>query len=170
MRKTKMTVLMKSVACKCRRLLAQKKSSIQFSLPYAFSGLYCHDRRLERLLCRLARRASLKMHPGNIIRIAVRRRNRMRDLEKFFQIQPAHWIQLRIAWCGPAGFERDALEMMRGLGYRCEEWIGENGSWPQLGAFSFGTKRLLKFLFWTQRRKAIQKCDLLIPVMEPEQQ
>ena len=169
MRKTKMSALMKSIARGCRTLLAQKESSLQLSLPFPLTRLHCHDRRMERLLCRLARKASLKVHPGKTIRIAVRQRGRMRDLEKFFEIQPAHWIQLRIAWSGPAGFERDARDLMRGLGYRCEEWIGENGSWPQLGAFSFGTKRLLKFLFWAQRQKDIQKCDLLIPVMEPEQ-
>jgi hypothetical protein len=39
-----------------------------------------------------------------------------------------------------------------------------------LGAFSFGTRRLLKLVFWSQWRDNIQKCELLIPVMQSSSQ
>jgi hypothetical protein len=160
---------MHGIVRRCSKLLAQKKSSMHISLPFGTSRLSWNDRRLETLLCRLAHKASLEVNPGKTIRIAVRPRTKMRGLEKFFQICPSHWIQLRIAWCGPDGFDMDARELITGLGYRCEEWIGASGSWPQLGAFSFGARRLVKFLFWVRREKNLQQCDLLIPIMEPEQ-
>jgi hypothetical protein len=167
MREMNFTILMQDVVLRCNKLLSRTGSTIQLSLPYALSKLLWHDRSLERLLERLTYQASLAVDPGKHVRIAVRQRKRMRDLEKFLGIHPSHWIQLRIARQGPSGFEGDARQILEDLGYCCEEWIGVKGSWPQMGAFSFGTKHLLKLVFWTQWHNNVQQCELLIPVMQP---
>ena len=71
--------------------------SIQLSHPFPSSKLLWPDRSLERLVERLTLQASLAVDPGKPVRIAIRQRRKMRDMEKFFEIQPSHWIQLRIA-------------------------------------------------------------------------
>ena len=166
MREMNLTASMQGVVLRCNRLLSRTGSSVQLSKPFTSSKLLWPDRSLERLVERLTFQASLAVDPGRPVRIAIRQRKKMRDLEKFFGIHPSHWIQLKIARRGPAGFEGNAREILEDLGYSCEEWIGTNGSWPQLGAFSFGTKRLLKLVFWAQWHNNVQKCELLIPVMQ----
>jgi hypothetical protein len=91
----------------------------------------------------------------------------MRGLEKFFQIYPSHWIQLKITQRGPLGLDAGAREVLENSGFRCDEWIGAKESWPQLGFFSYGTKRLLKLACYLQRRRITQTCELLIPVITP---
>jgi hypothetical protein len=167
MKEMNLTKLMRSVVLRCNRLLRRTGSSIKLSLPFALCKLLWHDRSLEGLIERLTVRASLAVDPGSPVQITVRQRKKMRDLEKFFGIRPSHWIQLQIARRGPAGLEKDARQILEDLGYSCEEWIGAEGSWPQLGAFSFGSKRLLKLVFWAQWHNNVQKCELLIPVIQP---
>ena len=170
MRKIHLTASMQGVILRCNKLLSRTGSSIQLSNPFSSSKLFWPDRRLEKLVERLTFQASLAVDPGKPVRVAIRQRKQMRDLEKFFGIHPSHWIQLRIARQGPEGFEGAALQILEDLGYFCEEWIGAEGSWPQLGVFSFGTRRLLKLVFWSQWRDNIQKCELLIPVMQSSSQ
>ena len=158
---------MQGVVLRCNKLLSRTGSSIQLSHPVPTSKLRWPDRNLEKLVERLTVEASLAVDPGKPVRIAIRQRKKMRALEEFFEIQPSHWIQLRIARRSPQGFEGDARQILEDLGYYCEEWIGAKGSWPQLGAFSFGRKRLLKLVFWSQRHNNVQKYELLIPVMQP---
>ena len=166
MRKIHLTASMQGVILRCNKLLSRTGSSIQLSNPFPHSKLFWPDRRLEKLVERLTFQASLAVDPGKPVRVAIRQRKQMRDLEKFFGIYPSHWIQLKIARRGPEGFEGAAQQILEDLGYFCEEWIGAKGSWPQLGAFSFGTRRLLKLVFWSQWRDNTQKCELLIPVMQ----
>jgi len=169
MRETNIAALTQCIVRLSRKSLAKKEASIQLSLPAAPASFLWHDGSLEALVHRIARKASLEVSPKRTIRIKVCQKTKMRSLENFFQIRPERWVELSISWCGPAaGFEIDIREMIANLGYRCEEWIGANESWPQLGAFSFGTKRLLKLLFWVQRQKNVQRCDLLIPVANLE--
>lgn len=166
MRKIHLTASIQGVILRCNKLLSRTGSSIQLSNSFSYSKLFWPDRRLEKLVERLTFQASLAVDPGKPVRVAIRQRKQMRDLEKFFGIHPSHWIQLRIARPGPEGFEEAALQILEDLGYFCEEWIGAKGSWPQLGVFSFGTRRLLRLVFWSQWRNNIQKCELLIPVMQ----
>jgi hypothetical protein len=167
MREMNLAKVMRGIVFRCNRLVSRTGSSIELSLPPYSSKLFWQDRSLEKLLERVTVQALSAVEPGKSVRIAVRQRKRMRDLEKFFEIQPSHWIQLRIARRGPAGLERDTRRIMEDLGYCCEEWIGANGSWPQLGAFSLRSRRLLKLLVCAHWHNDIHKCELLIPVIQP---
>jgi hypothetical protein len=156
---------MYGIARRCKKLISRTGSFVLLSLPRESFKLLWHDRSLETLLERLTFQASVAVDPGKPVRIVMRQRKRMRDLESFFGIHPSHWIQLKIARQGPAGLEGDARKIMEDLGYCCEEWIGADGSWPQMGAFSCGTMRLMKLVFWVQWRNGVQDCELLIPII-----
>jgi len=162
-----LTALMQGIVLRCNKSLAKTGSFIQLSLPSHLTNFFWHDRSLEKLLKRLVCQASLAVDRGAPIRIAVRQKAKMRGLEKFFQVYPSHWIQLKITQRGPLGLEPGAREVLEDSGFRCDEWIGAKESWPQLGFFSSGTKPLLKLACYLQRRRITQTCELLIPVMTP---
>jgi hypothetical protein len=166
MKEMNLRTLMQGIVQRCNKSLARTGSSIQLSLPLSVSTFYWHDRSLEKLLRQLTSMASLAVDPGNPIHIAVSQKKKMRGLETFFRIQPSHWVQMRIAQRGRAGFEEDARWLMSNLGYHCEEWIGANGTWPQMGAYSTGRKRLLKLVLVIQWQKNTQLFELLIPVAQ----
>jgi hypothetical protein len=139
-------------------------SPVHLSLPPNLSRFLWHDRSLETLIERFIHWASTISHAAGPVRIAVRQKAKMQDLEKFFGIPSCHWIQLRIQWRGLAGFDGDARRILEDLGYRCEEWVGVEDSPQQLGAFYLGTDKEPKLVFWTDSRRDSHKCDLLIPV------
>lgn len=159
--------LMQSVVQQRNKFLAQTGSRIRLSLPVPVSSFYWHDRSLEKLLRQLTSMASLAVDSGKPVHIAVSQKKKMRGLETFFRIQPSHWIQLRITGRGPAGFEKEARQLLADLGYYCEEWIGADGSWPQLGAYSTGRKGLLKLVFVARWQRNTQTYELLIPIAQP---
>jgi len=167
MEEMNLTALMQGIVLRCNKSLAKTGSFIQLSLPSHSAKFFWHDRSLEKLLKRLVCRASLAVDCGKPIRISVRQKAKMRGLEKFFQIYPSHWIQLKITQRCPLGLETGAREALEDSGFRCDEWIGAKESWPQLGVFSYGTKHLLKLACYLQRRRITQTCELLIPVITP---
>ncbi len=160
-----LTVLMQGIVLRCNKSLAKAGSGIQLSLPFNLSNFFWHDRSLGQLLERIVCQASRNVDSGTPIRIAVRQKAKMSGLAKFFQIYPSHWIQLKITRRGPLGLEAGVREMLEDSGFRCDEWIGAEESWPQLGFFSYGTKHLLKVACYLQRRRSTQTCELLIPVL-----
>jgi hypothetical protein len=166
MKEMNLRTLMQDIVQRCNKSLARTGSSIQLSLPSTVSTFYWHDQSLEKLLRQLTTMASLAVDPGNPIHIAVSQKKNMRGLETFFRIQPSHWIQMRIAQRGRAGFEEDARRLMSNLGYHCEEWIGANGTWPQMGAYSAGRKRRLKFVLVIQWQQNTQQFEVLLPVAQ----
>ena len=168
MKRISVPALMKRLVYRNKGVPPHSDAFIRLSLPPELSGLWLTDQRLEKLIRHLAHRVSTAVAPGDSVRIAVRRRSKMRSLERFFKIRPAHWLLLKFVWRGSAGFEGRAQELMADLGFRCEEWIGMSGSWPQLGAYSLGRGGSLKLVFWAQWHRNIQRCDLLIPVIHEE--
>jgi len=145
-------------------LVAGIGSPVHLSLPPNLSRFPWQDRSLEALIERFLHRASSISQPARPVRIAVRRKAKMPDLEKFFGIPSSYWIQLRIQWRGSAGFDGGARRILEDLGYRCEEWVGVEDSGQQLAAFCLGTGKEPKLVFWTDSRRESHKCDLLIPV------
>jgi hypothetical protein len=161
-----LTALLAKTVLRLNRMGARVGSSIQLSLSRNLSRFAWYDRSLERLIEKLIHYASVINHPGRPVRIAVCRKARLLDLEKFFDIHPIHWVQLHIDLEAP-GFERGARQIFEDHGYRCEEWVGVEDSPQQLGAFCIGAEQTPRLVFWAENRRFRHRCDLLIPVAEP---
>jgi hypothetical protein len=57
-------------------------------------------------------------------------------------------------------------EIFNDLRYRCEEWIGLEGSDAQLAIFSPAQRGQPKMVFCLDAGKAMRRCDFLIPISE----
>ncbi len=167
MRQINLATVVRDVVRRCNKLLLRTGTSILLSPPSCAPRLSWYDESLETLLERLALRASSNVDQGSHVRITVSQRRNMRGLEGFFDIRPSHWILLKIARKGRAGFETEARNILEDLGYRCDEWIGTEGSWPQMGAFSSGKMQAQRLMLWAQWYKNTQKYELIIPVVKP---
>jgi hypothetical protein len=121
---------------------------------------------LESFIRSFLYNALLVNNPEMPIRIVVQERRRLADLEGFVGISPLYWIQLRVQRHGPGLFDLLAKETLAEFGYRCEEWVGVEGSEAQLGIFSHGEKDRAKIVFCVDVAGHAWKCDFLIPVSD----
>ena len=97
------------------------------------------------------------------VEITLRRRALLKDLTAFVGIQPSYWVQLRIAGRGLKISESVVEDLFAEVGYRCEEWIGMDGSNARLGIFgTIDVQSKIVLCLETSRRRL--KCDLLLPV------
>lgn len=165
MRELDLAALMRKIVLRLNKKHEGVGSSVQLSLPLNLPGLFWHDRSLEKLIERIIHYASVISCPAQPVKIAVRQKTRLLDLEKFFDIHPSRWIQLRIE-LGAAGLEERARQILQDHGYRCGEWVEVENSRQQLGAFCLETDRSLKLVLWTENHRFSPKCALLIPVAE----
>ncbi|TMA12000.1 MAG: hypothetical protein E6J89_06080 [Deltaproteobacteria bacterium] len=140
------------------RLLAK----IPPNLPY----LSWQDDGLERFIKHFLYHTLLMNDPETPVQVIVHERTSLADLEDFVGVYPAYWIQLRIQGHGSGMIESVVEEVFSDLGYRCEEWIGVEGSSAQLAIFSPLDREEPKMVFCVDTVKGIWKCDFLIPVSD----
>jgi len=108
---------------------------------------------------------SLLTSDGNTaIEISLRRRSLLKDLTAFVGIQPSYWVQLRISGRGLKIVETHVEDLFGEVGYRCEEWVGMDGSGARLGIFGAIDAPNLKMVFCLESTRQRLKCDLLLPV------
>jgi len=98
------------------------------------------------------------------IEISLRRRSVLKDLTAFVGIQPSYWVQLRISGRGLKIVENHVESLFGEVGYRCEEWVGVDGSGARLGIFGAIDAPNLKMVFCLESTRQRLKCDLLLPV------
>jgi hypothetical protein len=98
------------------------------------------------------------------IEIALRRRTLLKDLTAFVGIQPTYWVQVRISGRGLRVAEQVIEDHFNEVGYRCEEWVGMDGSDARLGIFGTIDAPNLKMVFCLESTRHRLKCDLLLPV------
>ena len=166
MRELDLTALLRKTVLRLNKMHAGTGPSVQLSLALNLSKFFWHDCSLEKLIDRLVHYASVISPPARPVRIAVRQKAKMQDLEKFFDIHPSHWVQIKIDLAA-AGFEEGVRKTFEDHGYRCEEWVGVEDSRQQMGVFSLEAEQKLKLLFWAENHTFRHKCDLLIPVTDP---
>jgi hypothetical protein len=166
MRRLDLRELLRKTVLKLNRKHAGVRSSVQLSLPLNLPELFWRDCSFEKLIERLLHYASLIASPARPVRIAVRQNAKMLDLEKFFDIHPSHWVQIKIE-LGAAGFGEGVRNIFRDHGFQCDEWVEIEGSRKQLGAFSLKAEHMLKLLFCIENHAFRHRCDLLIPVTVP---
>jgi len=98
------------------------------------------------------------------IEISLRRGSVLKDLTAFVGIQPSYWVQLRISGRGLKIVENHVESLFGEVGYRCEEWVGVDGSAARLGIFGAIDAPNLKMVFCLESTRQRLKCDLLLPV------
>ena len=98
------------------------------------------------------------------IEISLRRRSLLKDLTAFVGIQPSYWVQLRISGRGLKIIENQVENLFDEVGYRCEEWVGMDGSNARLGIFGAIDAPNLKMVLCLESSRQRVKCDLLLPV------
>ena len=100
------------------------------------------------------------------IEIALRRRSLLKDLTAFVGLQPSYWVQLRVSGRGLRIAERFVEDLFTEVGYRCEEWVGMDGSDARLGIFGTIDAPKLKMVFCLESNRHRLRCDLLLPVVD----
>ena len=88
----------------------------------------------------------------------------LKDLTAFVGVQPSYWVQLRISGRGLKIAEPTIEDLFAEVGYRCEEWVGIQGSDARLGIFGTIDTPNLKMVFCLESTRHKLRCDLLLPV------
>ncbi|HEY6197188.1 MAG TPA: hypothetical protein VI231_01150 [Candidatus Binatia bacterium] len=146
---------------------AGPRPSVRAKLPPALPVISWRDESLGRLIKRFLYHALTANHPDIPVRVSVNERRRLADLEAFVRLHPLSWIQLRIEGHGAGMSDGLVEELFRDFAYRCEEWVGVEGSDAQLAIFTAVDGCGSKIIFCADIAKPAWKCDLLIPVPEP---
>jgi len=142
------------------------KPTIFAKIPPDLPPILWQDEGLEKFIKHFLYHALLVNNPEMPIQVWVHERSKLTDLEGFVGVSPLCWIQLRIEGYGPGMIESVVEEVFGDLGYRCEEWIGLEGSHAQLGIFSPVEKGEPKMVLCIDAIRSMWKCDFLIPVSE----
>jgi hypothetical protein len=145
---------------------AGTKPTVFVTIPPELPHIHWRDDGLEKFIRALLYDALLMDNPEAPIRVTVRRRARLKDLQGFIGINPLCWIQLSIAGRGLRLLENLVEDRFKELGYCCEEWIGVQGSGAQLAIFCAAAEGAPKMVFCVDATQFSQKWDLLIPVLE----
>jgi hypothetical protein len=148
------------------RKRALPNPAIRLSLPQAHSHVIPPDRNLAGMIRKFLNHALEISQSTDSIKVAVREKQRMTDLEKFLFISPQYWLHLIISSNSAKGFEDGAKDILKDLGYQCSEWIGMEGSESQLGIYFCGTRKAIALVVFIENRGARRSCDFLIPVNE----
>jgi hypothetical protein len=104
--------------------------------------------------------------PDKAIEVLLTRRAEIGDINQFLGLRPSYWVQLRLSGRGLKYNERMLEDMFRGLGYRCEEWVGLDNSELRLGNFETQYNPDAKMIVCLNSVRGTLKCDLLLPVSE----
>lgn len=104
--------------------------------------------------------------PDKAIEVLLTRRAEIGGMNDFLGLRPSYWVQLRLAGRGVKYTERMIEDMFRGLGYRCEEWVGLDDSAVRLGIFGTQFNAAARMILCLNSIRGILKCDLLLPISE----
>ncbi len=142
------------------------KPPVFVTLSPALTQVPWRDSTLKKFLRFFLYEALLTSDPDATVEISLRRRPLLADLKAFVGIQPSYWIQLRISGRGLRIAERLVEDLFTEVGYRCEEWVGMDGSYARLGIFGTIDTPQLKMVFCVESKRQKLLCDLLIPVID----
>lgn len=142
------------------------KPPVFVTLSPALTQVPWRDRNLKQFLRFFLYEALLTADPDTAVEISLRRRLRFGDLRTFVRVEPSYWIQLRISGRGLRIAEPLVEDLLGEVGYRCEEWVGIDGSNARLGIFGAIDAPRSKLVFCVELRRNKLLCDLLIPVFD----
>ena len=124
---------------------------------------------LQKLISQALYESLFSANPEMAVEISLRRRHGLKDLEAFVRVQPSYWVQLRISGRGLRPDEHLMEDLFAQAGYRCEEWVGTENAEPKLGIFGPARGSGSKLVFCLESRRALLRCDFLLPVTEDAQ-
>lgn len=143
-----------------------EKPPVFVTLSPALPQVPWRDGTLRKFLRFFIYEALLTSDPDASVEISLRRRSLLADLRAFVGIQPSYWIQLRISGRGLRIAEQLVEDHFTEVGYRCEEWVGVDGSEARLGIFGSIDTPDAKIVFCVEWKRQKLLCDLLVPVID----
>jgi hypothetical protein len=122
------------------------------------------DAALARFLQSFLYESLLTGDANTVVEISLRRRSLLKDLTAFVGVQPSYWVQLRISGRGLKVGQQAVEDLFAEVGYRCEEWVGVEGSDARLGIFGTIDALNQKMVFCLESTRHRLRCDLLLPI------
>jgi hypothetical protein len=119
---------------------------------------------LRRFLQAFLYESLLTSDANAAVEISLRRRSLLKDLTAFIGLLSSYWVQLRISGRGLKIVEQIIEDLFAEVGYRCEEWVGVEGSDARLGIFGTIDVPNQKMVFCLESTRHRLRCDLLVPV------
>jgi hypothetical protein len=141
-----------------------EKPAVFVTLSPALTQVPWKDSALKQFLQFFLYESLLTSDANAAVEISLRRRSLLKDLTAFVGIQPSYWVQLRISGRGLKVAEKLVEDLFDEVGYRCEEWVGVEGSSARLGIFGAIDAPKLKMVICLESSRQRLKCDLLLPV------
>ena len=143
-----------------------EKPPVFVTMSPALTQVPWNDAALKQFLQFFLYESLLTSDASAAIEISLRRRSLLKDLTAFVGVQPSYWVQLRISGRGLRVAEAFIEDLFAEVGYRCEEWVGVEGSSARLGIFGAIDAPKLKMVFCLESMRQRLKCDLLLPVQD----
>ncbi len=147
---------------------ARSGSAVYLSMPPDISKFRQLRGNLESFLKEFLDHVVSISHPYHVVRVSVREKKKMADMEEFYAIAPSRWFQLNVECQSESDLEAGALKALKILGCRSPEWAIVEGSESRLGAFYLATQESPDLILHIQNRGARRSCDFLIPVFESQ--
>lgn len=142
------------------------KPPISLILTPGFAPVSWPDHSLKDFIRYFLYDCLLSCQPNAPVKIALREQLFFKDLSAFIGIPAAHWVHLQISGRGLRIVERFIEELFADVGYRCDEWIGVEGSSAQLGIFGAIDAPARKLVFSLKATAARISCELFVPFEE----
>jgi hypothetical protein len=142
------------------------KPPVFVTLSPALTQVPWRDQTLKEFLRYFLYESLLTSDADAAIEISLRRRPLLKDLNAFLGVQPAYWVQLKVAGRGLRVSECLVEDLFGEVGYRCEEWVGLENSSARMGIFGAIDTPEMKMVFCLETTRHILKCDLLLPIMD----
>ena len=142
----------------------RRKPGVFVALAPVLPQIPWRDAALRRFLQSFLYESLLTSDANTAVEISLRRRSLLKDLTAFVGVHPSYWVQLRISGRGLKVGERAVEDLFAEVGYRCEEWVGIEGSDARLGIFGTIDAPNLKMVFCLESTRHRLRCDLLLPV------
>jgi|KBSMisStaDraftv2_1062788.scaffolds.fasta_scaffold686558_1 hypothetical protein len=144
------------------------KPPVSLILTPGFPPVVWPDRGLKDFVRYFLYDCLLSCNPDAPIKIALRQRPLLNDLSTFLGIHASYWVHLQVSGRGIRIVERFIEELFADVGYRCNEWIGVEGSSAQLGIFGAIDAPARKLVFCIKATAARLSCELFVPVEQTE--
>ena len=161
-----MATLVQDALARFSRNRIGDKPPVSLTLSPAFTPVPWRDRGLQDFVRFFLYDALISGDPDAAIEISLRPRLVLNDLNAFLGIRSSYWVQLRVCGPGLKVVERFVEDLFADVGYRCEEWVGVEGSSAQLGIFGAIDAPSHKMVFCLEATHFQLTCDLLVPVTD----
>ena len=168
MKNIDLSTLAPEIVLRLNKIGGPTKPFIHLSIADEISLFRWKDDSLDLMLRRFLICAMSMGDPGRSVRMNIVEKSMMKGLETFFAFSAPRWIHCSIVFEAPSRFETSAKSVLDGLGYQCFEWIGNENSVDQLGAYCKGSGRQPELVLYLSHRKSSIQCDLIIPVIEQD--